>query len=111
MFARCCSLAECLISGAFAFLLISLFLIAGRAQYFLQPDFQRVRAGARDHSKGHHRHRPRPLLQQPPAAVGDADLMCAGFEQPFPQVRLRLTLGHRSGQDHTRSHQYHAVKC
>lgn len=65
--------------------MISLFLIAGRAQYFLQPEFQRVRAGAGDHPEGHHRHGPRPVLQQPPAADGAADLGRAGFEQPLTQ--------------------------
>lgn len=101
----CCSLAERLISGAFAFLLISLFLIAGRAQYFLQPEFQRVRAGVGDHPEGHHRHGPRPVLQQPPAADRAAVLACAGLEQPLTQVRsCRLPSVHRSGQDHNGSH-------
>lgn len=84
--------------------MISLFLIAGRAQYFLQPEFQRVRAGAGDHPEGDHRHRPRPVLQQPPAADGAADLGRAGLEQPLTQVRSRLTLVYTSGQDHTRFH-------
>lgn len=81
------SWAVCLLSGAFAFLLISLFPIAGRAQYFLQPDFQRVRAGAGDHPQSHHCHRPGTLLWQPQAACWSAEHRRAGPEQPRPQVR------------------------
>lgn len=86
-FAAAPSWAVCPLSGAFAFLLISLFPIAGRAQYFLQPDFQRVRAGARDHPQSHHRHRPGTLLRQPQTACWSSVHRSAGPEQPRPQVR------------------------
>lgn len=79
--------------------MISLFLIAGRAQYFLQPEFQRVRAGAGDNPEGHYRHGPGPVLQQPPAADRAAVLAGAGLEQPLAQVRSRcLAPGLKSGQ-------------
>lgn len=88
--------------------MISLFLIAGRAQYFLQPEFQRVRAGAGDNPQGHHRHRPRPVLQQPSAADRAAVLARAGLEQPLTQVRswwwpgARVRSGsHRMSRHHT----------
>lgn len=68
-----------------------MFPIAGRAQYFLQPEFQRVRAGAGDHSEGHHRHGPRPVLQQLPAAEGAAVLTGTGLKQPLTQVRSMVT--------------------
>ena len=71
--------------------MISLFLIAGRAQYFLQPEFQRIRAGVGDHPEGHHCHGPRPVLQQPPAADGAVGLTGAGLEQPLTQVRSTAT--------------------
>lgn len=81
------SRARCLISGAFAFLFISFFLIAGRAQYFLQPDFQWVWAGAGDHQEGHHCYRPRAVLRQPQATGWTAGHRGAGPEQPCSQVR------------------------
>lgn len=93
---------ERLISGAFAFLLISLFPIAGRAQYFLQPEFQRVRAGAGDHPEGHHRHGPRPVLQQLPAADGAAVLAGTGLEQPLAQVRSTATRPRGGGRSWSR---------
>lgn len=81
------SRARCRISGAFAFLLISFFPIAGRAQYFLQPDFQWVWAGAGDHQEGHHCYRPRSVLRQPQATGWTAGHRGAGPEQPCSQVR------------------------
>lgn len=82
--------------------MISLFLIAGRAQYFLQPEFQRVRAGAGDHPEGHHRHRPGAVLQQPPAADGAPEHQRTGLQQPLSQVGAPLAPEQNSGPMGTR---------
>ncbi len=72
---------------SFCFFIDLFFPIAGRAQYFLQPDFQWVWAGAGDHKEGHHCYRPRLVLWQPQATGWTAGHRFTGPEQPCSQVR------------------------
>lgn len=61
--------------------------VAGRAQYLLHADLQRVRASVGDHPQSHHRHRPRPLLWEQEAVGGDVPDRVAEPPQPVPSVR------------------------
>lgn len=72
---------------SFCFFIDLFFPIAGRAQYFLQPDFQWVWAGSGDHQEGHHCDGPGAVLRQSQAAGRAAGHRGAGPEQPSPQVR------------------------
>lgn len=58
--------------------------VAGRAQYLLHPELQRVRAGAGDHPQSHHRHRPRPILWEQEAVGGDVPDRVTEPPQPVP---------------------------